>query len=165
MKDIKVTAIIQAHMSSTRLPNKIMLDLCHEPELFRMIERVKQSKRIDRIVVATSDLPCDDIIAASCLSWGVCVSRGSDTDVLSRYWKAAQEFPSPVYMRLTSDSPLIDPGYLDMCVDFFLSHHYHFIGLRRRFKEQKNTVCLNSVFVQSLIFNRKFWQKEKILRF
>ena len=125
MKDIKVTAIIQAHMSSTRLPNKIMLDLCHEPELFRMIERVKQSKRIDRIVVATSDLPCDDIIAAS---WGVCVSRGSDTDVLSRYWKAAQEFPSPVYMRLTSDSPLIDPGYLDMCVDFFLSHHYRYVA-------------------------------------
>ena len=128
MKSKKITAIIQAHMSSERLPQKIMLDLEGEPVLFRMLERVKHSKLIDTIVVATSDLSCDDIVASSCKIWGVEVSRGSDSDVLSRYWKAAQEYPSDVYMRLTSDSPLIDPDYLDMCIDFYLAHSYRYVA-------------------------------------
>ena len=75
----RVVAIIQAHMSSTRLPGKIMKDLCGESALYRMIERVRHSKRIDEIVVATSTLPCDDIIIEKCKELGVNV-------VLSTVW-------------------------------------------------------------------------------
>ncbi len=123
-----ITAIIQAHMNSERLPKKIMLDLEGKPVLFRMLERVAHAKKLNQIVVATSDLSCDDIVADKCTEWGFQVCRGSDSDVLSRYWKAAQEFPSDVYMRLTSDSPLIDPDYLDMCVDYFMSHDFRYVA-------------------------------------
>ena len=116
-----VIAIIQAHMSSTRLPNKIMLDLHGKPELYRVLERVKKSKYLDDIVVATSDLPCDDIIANSCKEWGIHSFRGSDSDVLSRFYGAAMLFPADAYMRLTSDNPISDPDEIDHEIEYFFN--------------------------------------------
>lgn len=124
----KIVAIVQAHMSSERLPNKVMKDICGEPELFRMLERARQTKGLADIVVATSDLPCDDVIVEACEKWGVHTFRGSDSNVLSRYWGAAQAYPADIYMRLTSDSPLIDPGYLDRCIDFFLANNFRYVA-------------------------------------
>ena len=123
----RVVAIIQAHMSSTRLPGKIMKDLCGESALYRMIERVRHCKRIDEIVVATSTLPCDDIIIEKCNAWGVSTYRGSDSDVLSRYWGAAQAYPADTYVRLTSDCPLIDPDQLDEAIDYFFDNGYRYV--------------------------------------
>lgn len=128
MKDKRIVAICQAHMSSTRLPGKIMKDLCGAPALYRMIERVRQSKLLDDLVIATSTLPCDDIIIEKCQEWGVHTFRGSDSDVLQRYWGAAQAYPADVYVRLTSDCPLIDPGQLDDSIRYFLEHDYRYVG-------------------------------------
>ena len=127
MKKNRVVAIIQAHMSSTRLPGKIMKDLCGESALYRMIERVRHSELIDEIVVATSKLNCDDIIIEKCNEWGVSTYRGSDSDVLSRYWGAAQAYPADTYMRLTSDCPLIDPEQLDDSIRYFFEHNYRYV--------------------------------------
>lgn len=126
-----VIAIIQAHMGSTRLPGKVMLDLCGEPALYRMIERVRQSRLLDDIVIATSTLPCDDQIVDKCKQWGVHTYRGSDSDVLSRYWGAAQTYPADVYVRMTSDCPLMTPRELDSNIEFFLSHDYRYVGSDR----------------------------------
>lgn len=128
MKNKRVVAICQAHMSSTRLPGKVMKDLCGAPALYRMIERVRQAKLIDELVIATSVKPCDDEIVAKCEEWGVPTYRGSDSDVLSRYWGAAQAYPAEVYMRLTSDCPLIDPGQLDDMIQYFFDHDYRYVG-------------------------------------
>ena len=123
----KVIVIIQAHMSSTRLPGKVLLDIKGAPALYRMIERVKQCKYIDDIVIATSTLPCDDILEEKCKEWGVNCFRGSDSDVLARYWGAAQAYPSDIYVRLTSDCPLYCPDVGDMLISKFLEGDYRYM--------------------------------------
>ena len=127
MEKTKVVAIIQAHMSSSRLPGKIMKDLCGEPALYRMIERVRQAKNIDNVVVATSTLACDDVIIEACEKWGVDTFRGSDHDVLERYWGATQAYPAGTYVRLTSDTPLMDPAYLDKRIQYFWDNDYRYV--------------------------------------
>lgn len=124
----RVVAIIQAHMSSSRLPGKIMKDLCGQPELFRMLERVRHSVLLDDIVVATSTLPCDDLIVQKCAEWGVHTFRGSDSDVLSRYYGAAQMYPADVYVRMTSDCPLLDPRYVDATIGYFLKNDFRYVS-------------------------------------
>jgi len=128
MKQGKVTAIIQAHMSSTRLPGKILKDLHGEPALYRMIERVRHSKLIDEIIIATSLMDCDDVIITACEKWGVKTFRGSNDDVLARYWGAAQAYPSDYYVRMTSDCPLIDPGIVDRIIQFFFDNNYNYVS-------------------------------------
>lgn len=122
-----IVAIIQAHMSSTRLPGKILMDMNGKPLLYRVIERARQSKYLTDVVIATSTLPCDDQIEQVCGEWGVHVFRGSDDDVLERYWGAAQAYPAEVYVRLTSDNPLIDPRQIDDAIEFFLTHDYRYV--------------------------------------
>ena len=128
MKQGKVTAIVQAHMSSSRLPGKILKDLCGEPALYRMFERLRHCKHLDEIVLATTTMECDDIIVEYCEKWGVKTFRGSNDDVLARYYGAAQQYPSEYYVRLTSDCPLIDPGVIDSMIEFFFDHDYKYVA-------------------------------------
>lgn len=124
----KVIAIIQAHMSSTRLPGKIMKTFCGEPSLYRMLERVRQSKLLDDIVIATTTKPCDDIVVEKCNEWGVHTFRGSEPDVLARYWGAAKEYPADVYVRITSDCPCFDARWADKTIQYFLDHDYRYVS-------------------------------------
>ncbi len=128
MEKKRVVAIIQVHMSSTRLPGKVLKDLCGEPALYRMIERMRQSKMLDEIVIATSVKPCDDIIIEKCEQWNLPWFRGSDSDVLSRFWGAAQEHPADIYVRVTSDSPLVDAGFLDKSICYLIDNGYRYVG-------------------------------------
>lgn len=128
MKQGKVTAIVQAHMSSSRLPGKILKDLCGEPALYRMFERLRHCKHLDEIILATTTMECDDIIVEYCEKWGVKTFRGSNDDVLARYYGAAQQYPSEYYVRLTSDCPLIDPGVIDSMIEFFFDHDYKYVA-------------------------------------
>lgn len=125
---MKAKAIIQAHMSSTRLPGKIMLDVHGKPELYRVLERCSRADSIEDIVIATSTLPCDDILEEKCRAWGVHVFRGSDSDVLSRYYGAAKAYPSDVYYRITSDNPLNDPGFLELMARTFEESGCRYLG-------------------------------------
>ena len=113
----EVVAIIQARMSSTRLPGKVMLDLGGRPVLSRMVERVRKASRVNRVVVATTVDPSDDPIVNLCKSEGIDVFRGSLPDVLDRYYQAAVKFHADVVVRLTGDCPLIDPVLIDDVVD------------------------------------------------
>lgn len=124
----RIVGIIQAHMSSTRLPGKIMKDICGMPELYRMLERVKKSVLLDDIVIATSDLPCDDILIEKCTEWGYHTYRGSDSDVLARYYGAAQMYPADVYVRMTSDCPLLDARYVDATIGYFLKNDFRYVS-------------------------------------
>jgi len=107
-------AILQARMSSTRLPGKVLADLAGAPMILRQIERLKRSTRLGRIVVATSDQTSDDPLAACLDAAGVAVFRGSLDDVLGRFIGAIAAFgPVRTVVRLTADCPLADPDLID----------------------------------------------------
>lgn len=117
---MKIVAIIQARMGSTRLPGKVMMDLAGEPMLVRVINRTKRAKTIDEVVVATTIKPDDDGIVDLCVERGWAYFRGSEEDVLDRYYNAAIEYDANVVVRITSDCPLIEPSVIDLVVNKFL---------------------------------------------
>lgn len=121
-----ILAILQARMSSTRLPGKVMKLLLDKPMLYRQIERIQWSKRIDSLVVATSNQPEDDIIADLCKKMDVSVFRGDLNNVLDRYYQAAMLFKAKQIVRLTADCPLADPGLIDDLIDFHLQGGYEY---------------------------------------
>lgn len=117
---MKVVAIIQARMGSTRLPGKILKKVNGKTLLEYQLERVQWSKLIDEIVVATTEKEQDNAIVKLCNQHGVQVYCGSENDVLSRYYEAAVQFKADVVVRLTSDCPLIDPKVIDEVIQFYL---------------------------------------------
>lgn len=121
-----ILAILQARMSSTRLPGKVLMPLLGEPMLARQIERVRRAKTIDRLVVATSNDRSDDPIAALCARLGVDCFRGSLDDVLDRFCKAAERYSPEQVVRLTGDCPLIDPDVIDAIARFHLAGGYDY---------------------------------------
>jgi len=118
---MRVTAIIQARTGSTRLPGKVLKDLAGEPMLARVVNRVRQARRVDEVVVATTELPGDDVLARLCDGRGWPCFRGSENDVLDRYYRAAVAHGAQAVVRITSDCPLIDPGIIDRGVGEFLA--------------------------------------------
>lgn len=105
---MKTAAIIQARMGSTRLPEKVLLNLCGKSVLAHVVERVRVSRAVDEIVVATTDRQADDAIAAAAAALGATPFRGSEEDVLSRYYLAAVESRAETIVRITADCPLFD---------------------------------------------------------
>lgn len=106
-------------MGSSRLPGKVMLPLAGRPVLDHVVTRVLAAKRIDAVVIATSDLPGDDAIANHCAAMGWTCVRGSETDVLSRYAAAARAAKAGIAVRVTSDCPLFSPRVLDAMLAAF----------------------------------------------
>lgn len=114
--------ILQARMSSTRLPGKVLMPLAGAPMLARQIERVRRAKSIGTLVVATSDNPSDDPLVLLCRSLQVACFRGPLHDVLGRYRGAARRFgPSENVVRLTGDCPLADPDVIDAVIAYHLA--------------------------------------------
>jgi len=116
----KVVAIIQARMGSTRLPGKVLKDLSGQSMLARVIARVRAARLIDEVLVATTNLPQDDVIVSECRRCGVAVSRGDQQDVLDRYFRAADLVKADIIVRITADCPLIDPQVTDKTIRAFL---------------------------------------------
>lgn len=108
--------IVQARMTSTRLPGKVLKPIAGRPMLAYQLERLRRSRRTDRIVVASTVNASDDPIVALCASEGVEYTRGSENDVLSRYAEAAARFDAATVVRLTSDCPLLDPQLIDAAI-------------------------------------------------
>lgn len=120
MSKRKVAAIIQARMASSRLPGKVLTKLGHQPALEWMVNRVKRSKLIDQVIVATTTDPSDDAVEAFCAGKDVTCVRGDMFDVLDRIYQAAKQNEADVIVRLTGDCPFIDPDMLDDLVGMFL---------------------------------------------
>lgn len=112
-----ILAILQARSTSARLPGKVLLPLAGAPMIVRQIERVARAARIDRLVVATSDDPSDDGLAAVAGGAGALVHRGPLSDVLARFVGAlAAHGPATHVVRLTGDCPLADPAVIDATI-------------------------------------------------
>jgi len=114
-----IVAIIQARMSSTRLPGKVLADVNGTPMLAMVVARVRRARAVDRVVVATSTGCADDAIVRFCEEHGIEVFRGSEDDVLDRYWRAAQASGADAVVRVTADCPLIDPAVIGLVVEDF----------------------------------------------
>jgi spore coat polysaccharide biosynthesis protein SpsF len=122
------TAIIQARMGSTRLPGKIMFEACGESLFSLMLKRIKNSKKLDQIIVATTTNRNDDVIVNFCKSNNIDYFRGSENDVLSRYFDTAKFFSSDVIIRLTSDTPLLDSATIDTVISQYENNEYDFVS-------------------------------------
>ncbi len=116
-----ILAVLQARMSSSRFPGKVLAPLLGEPMLFRQIERIRRARSIDDLVVATSTDESDRPLAEACAARGVKVARGSLGDVLDRFVTAARPFAPEAVVRLTGDCPLADPAVIDAVVARFRS--------------------------------------------
>ncbi|MED1872999.1 glycosyltransferase family protein [Brevibacillus borstelensis] len=102
-------AIIQARMGSTRLPGKVLKTLVDKSVLAHVVDRAQAIDGIDEVVVATTTNAEDDAIVEETKRLGAAFYRGSETDVLARYYEAARAYQADVVMRITSDCPLLDP--------------------------------------------------------
>ncbi|GAB4525728.1 MAG: glycosyltransferase family protein [Anaerolineales bacterium] len=110
-------AIIQARMSSSRLPGKVLQDLGGQPMLVRVVERTRRARSLRRVVVATTTDPSDDPVAALCAQHGYPCYRGSLFDVLDRYYQAAKAHCAERVVRITADCPVMDAEVVDATVE------------------------------------------------
>jgi spore coat polysaccharide biosynthesis protein SpsF len=106
-------------MGSTRLPGKVLKNVGEKPLLLHMIERVRKSKKLDKVIVATSILEKDNIIEDFCKENNIDYFRGSESDVLQRYYECAKSYSLDIVVRLTADCPLIDFFMIDKCLENF----------------------------------------------
>ena len=123
---VRILAILQARVSSSRLPGKVLRPILSEPMLFRQIERIRRARQIERLVVATSVDASDDPLAALCNERGVDCFRGSLADVLDRFYRAAVPHAPAHVVRLTGDCPLTDPAVIDATIALHLAGRYDY---------------------------------------
>lgn len=116
---MRIVAIVQARMGSVRMPNKVMADLCGHPALWHIYNRVAASREIDDLIIATSVRPGDDEIERFAAQNGISVFRGSEQNVLERFYLAACQAEAEIIVRLTGDNVLISPEIMDAGVSCF----------------------------------------------
>lgn len=126
----KIVAIIQARMTSSRLPGKVLIDIAGFPMLYHVIKRVSSARLIDQIVVATTDDPADNVIEEFCNLNSLLCFRGHPFDVLDRYYQAASKFQADIIVRITADCPLMDPTIIDSLIQSFLDSDVDFAANR-----------------------------------
>ncbi len=117
---MNIVTIIQARMGSSRLPGKVLLPLNDRTVLSHVVQRCKLIPLSNMLVVATTTSPLDDIIEDECNKLDVICHRGSEDDVLSRYYDAATRFKADVIVRITSDCPLLDPEVSNQIIKQYL---------------------------------------------
>ena len=121
-----ILCILQARMSSSRFPGKVLKPLLGEPMLLRQIERVKLSTLIDQLLVATSTTANDDLLVQVCQDQDIDVFRGALEDVLDRFYQAALIYKPRQVVRLTGDCPLMDPVLIDNLISYHLENCFDY---------------------------------------
>lgn len=140
---MKKAIIAQARMTSSRLPGKVAKDICGEPALYRMIERIRLTRHKDLdIIIATTTNRQDDIVEKIARDAGVKVFRGSEDHVLSRYYYAAKEFGIDVISRVTCDDLLYDPRWLfdDLLTEFLEDGSYDYYTAQTYIPEENRWI-------------------------
>ena len=117
---MNITASIQARLGSTRLPGKVLKDVCGKPMLQWQVERLQQSRLVDCVVIATTTNPADDLIHRFCHDHGIDCYRGSEDDVLGRISSLIRERGVDLHVECFGDSPLIDPQIVDEFIGYYL---------------------------------------------
>jgi spore coat polysaccharide biosynthesis protein SpsF len=123
----RIVAIIQGRMSSSRLPGKILADIAGQPMLARVFARTSRSATVTETIFATTTDSTDNPVAEYCDFSGIPFTRGSQFDVLDRYYQAAKKFKADMIVRITADCPIIDPELIDNVVNTLLENEYDFV--------------------------------------
>jgi len=127
---MKTVAIIQARMGSSRLFGKVLRDILGKPMLWYIVERLRSITEINKIIVATSQHETDEAIAHFCQAHGLACFRGSQTDVLDRFYQAAKSEQPEAVIRITGDCPLVDPQLIRRLLLMFIeSNSFDHLGL------------------------------------
>lgn len=127
--NMRLIAIVQARMSSERLPGKVLMPFVGKPVLSHIVERLSYCKRIDQIIVATSDQESDNPIHDFCDLNNINCYRGNLNDVLDRYYCAAKAYKADAVLRITGDCPVIDPVIVDAVITGFMCGEFDCYGL------------------------------------
>ena len=130
---MKIGLIIQARMNSSRLPGKVMLKVCSKPLIDILIERVKKAKKVDEIIIATTTNKKDDILCEHLKNKNCQIFRGSEDNVLSRYYEASMKFNVNVIIRVTADCPLTDPELIDEMISEYLKSKPEYLFMAKLF--------------------------------
>lgn len=128
MNNLKIVTVVQARTGSSRLPNKVMMSVCGEPLLIRMLERVRSAEFIGTLVVATSTNPEDDVIGELCERFGINCYRGHPTDLLDRHYQAGKYYDADAVVKIPSDCPLIDPRIIDRVIKEYIENNHDFVS-------------------------------------
>jgi len=153
---MKVVAIIQARMSSTRLPGKVLMPLAGKPVLAHVVQRSQACRKVDEVVVATSTDTSDDALEQWCAYNQVHCYRGSLNDVLDRYYQAAKLYGADAIVRITADCPAIDPLTVDEVIQGFVQGGYEFYGLSGEFPDGLDCTVFSFRAIE------KAWQEAKL---
>lgn len=124
---MKTVIIVQARMGSSRLPGKIMHKICGHTVLWHVINRLKHVTNADEIVIATTIKEQDDVVVVEAKLAGVSVYRGSESNVLERYYEAAKGSNADVIVRVTSDCPMIEPRIISEMIDIFVNNNFELV--------------------------------------
>lgn len=123
---MNIAAIVQARTGSTRLPNKVFLDLGGKPLIWHVFDRIKESRYINQFILATTDSTKDDELETWALNNKIQVFRGSEDDVLNRYCQAATFFNTDIIVRITADDPFKDVEIIDLVIEEVLNNNIDF---------------------------------------
>lgn len=153
MSDFQFLVINQARMTSTRLPGKVLLPVLGKSLLQFQVERIRRSKKIRGLIIATTVNEADQPIVDFCKQNKVSYFRGSELDVLGRYWGASQTDPTSHCIRITSDCPLLDPHVLDLAIEQYLKTDVDYMSNSEAFPNGMNveifrTAMLKEAFEQ-----------------
>lgn len=154
---MKKVCIIQARMGSTRLPGKILKEIDGKPLLEYQIERLKKCKLIDELIIATTTNEEDNQIEGFCLKNNIQSYRGSEQDVLARYYGAAREFNADIIIRITSDCPIIDPDVVDEVIENYENSHFDYVSntLERTYPRGMDTEVFSFKVLEKAFNNAK----------
>lgn len=125
---LRVVAIVQARMGSTRLPGKVMKQIMGRPMLWHVVSRAEQIQGCQRVVIATTMELRDEKIYEYCLGNLISCSRGSEENVLDRCYRTAKKAGADVVIRLTADCPVLDPVVSGKVLDYYLRHDYDYVS-------------------------------------
>ncbi len=119
---MNVVAIVQARMASSRLPGKVLKEIVGRPMLWHIINRVKKSKYINEVIVAATTDKKDDQIEEFAIKYNIGIYRGSENDIVDRFYNAAKNYNVDIIVRIWGDCPLIDPAIIDRTMKEFLNN-------------------------------------------
>lgn len=165
MKEKNIVIIVQARMNSTRLFGKVMKNIEDKPMLWHIINRLRYCKMVDNIVVATSINKLDDIIEKFCKENNINYYRGSEEDVLDRYYQASKIFKANIIVRITSDCPLIDPKIVDLVIETHLKSGADYTSniIKRTFPRGLDTEVFNfDIFEKINKMAKEKYQREHV---
>lgn len=126
---MKILAIVQARMGSSRLPSKVMRQLDGHPMIYQTLTRLRESRYIDQVILATSTKEADTPLSEYAVSIGFEVFRGDEDNVLERYKLAVDKYQGDIVIRVTGDCPLIDPVLVDHAITKYMVYDYDYIRL------------------------------------